>query len=176
MPAGRDLTDEEFIDIRRSIKGAMRRLARSNDYDDFYQSCWVAVLSALPRFSPEKGSLRSYAYTIAKGSLLDRFEKEGNRARILPRVPLDDHAEAPLRPESNLSDDEETALWNAIGSIRPCHAKALVDRYVHDMTVRDIAAKAGVVIRTADAYITKARRALRVKLGEVKHEESRDVT
>lgn len=161
---GRDLSDKEHVTIRKAIKGAIRRLARHEDYDDFYQSAWVAVLSALPRFDAKKGKLSTFAYDIAKGSMLDKMTKDVRRKELLQRVPLADRFAVPERPWSNMSDEEEKMVWDALNSIKPCHARAFVDRYVNEMMVPDVAARAGVTLRTAEFYILKGRKALQAKL------------
>lgn len=161
---GRDLSDEDHVTIRKAIKGAIRRRARNEDYDDFYQSAWVAVLSAMPRFDAKRGKLSTFAYDIAKGSMLDKLTKEYRRTELMHRVPLSERFTAPERPWSNLTDMEEKTVWDAVMSIKPSHAKAIIDRYYKDTSVSDLAKQTGVTFRTAESYLTKGRNAIREKL------------
>lgn len=91
------------------------------DYRDVLQEGWVRVLTMLPNWNPEKGSLQQFTHRMVRASMVDRKIKEesvaklSRRQRMAPpegyshRNPIDSVTETDF-PDQVVYPDFEAAL------------------------------------------------------------------
>ena len=131
--------------------------------DDCFQETFLSALRAYPRLQPGT-NLRAWILTIAGRKAIDH--ERGRRRRAIPV------AEVPEVPAhgSPGSPDGEPELWRAVRQLPPMQRGAIVQRYVLDLSYREVAEVLGCSEEAARANAHEARRRLRARLLAAKEE------
>jgi RNA polymerase sigma-70 factor, ECF subfamily len=139
--------------------------------EDLTEQVFLQALSALPRFeergSGELSTFRVWLFQIARNALAN--ERRGRQRH--PRVPLDAALELPaMGPDPASQSAERDVLARALRAIARLpgdRRRALVLRFVEEMTTQEIA---GVMGRSEGAVRVLIHRALRAVADELRRD------
>jgi len=173
--AGRVHHVREATDIESLVAGYstyVRRLALSilgepGEVDDAVQETFLAAYRNLERYRGEaspKTWLTSIAVNVCRGRLRKHKVKQSlqNALEAL-------HILAPQEatPEQKAVQDEAgRRLWHAVDSLDEKHRLVVALRYVHDLSIAEIAASLNINEGTVHSRLHYARHRLRIFLGE----------
>lgn len=156
---------ERFADLYRKYVAqvysfAFYELANHHDAEDVTERVFLSALSALPRFE-ERGdassSFRVWLFRIARNAISNHRRTLARRreaaADIVERAP------AELEPERlALRSEEHIRAWQAVAGLPADRRRALILRFVEEMSIAEIAA---VMERSEGAVRVLIHRALR---------------
>ena len=136
-------------------------LLNSQDAEDVAQEAFVYAFKNLDRFDPSRASFKTWLYTIAVSRCRNMYRRK--------RHPLLDlaqffHLAAPRSetPEAALAHrNARDAVSEALASLSPRLREALVLRYGHNLTYREIADMMDCPQKTAESRVRLAHEKLR---------------
>lgn len=136
-------------------------LLNRQDAEDVAQEAFVYAFKNLKRFDPSRASFKTWLYTIAVSRCRNMYRRK--------RHPLLDlaqffHIAAPRSetPEAALAHrNARDAVGDALASLSPRLREALVLRYGHNLTYREIADMMGCPQKTAESRVRLAHERLR---------------
>ncbi|MFN8376637.1 MAG: sigma-70 family RNA polymerase sigma factor [Anaerolineae bacterium] len=139
-------------------------LLNRQDAEDVAQEAFVYAFKNLKRFDPTRASFKTWLYTIAVSRCRNMYRRK--------RHPLLDlaqffHIAAPRSetPEAALAHrDARDAVGGALSTLSPRLREALVLRYGHNLTYREIADMMGCPQKTAESRVRLAHERLREML------------
>ena len=140
--------------------------------EDLTETVFLRALAALPRFDErgagEASTFRVWLFRIARHAL----RNERRRLRRHPEAPLDAALElaGPDDPEQQVATlDAARRAWRAVERLPAERRRAIVLRFVHEMTTREIA---GVMGRSEGAVRVLIHRGLRSVADELPREDT----
>jgi RNA polymerase sigma-70 factor (ECF subfamily) len=153
--------------LARVYSYASYELGNHHDAEDATEKTFLAALANLDRFDerarpedgPEASTFRVWLFRIARNVVANQ-----RRARLRhPEAPLDDAAAivapAPADPAAEaVRRDEAAAAWQAVARLPADRRRAIVLRFVDEMTTAEVAAILG---RSEGAVRVLVHRALR---------------
>jgi RNA polymerase sigma-70 factor (ECF subfamily) len=155
----------------------IRRLAISilddeSEADDAAQETFIAALHSLEHFRGESSQctwLTSIAVNICRGRLRKRkiIQTLQSTLQSLHLLHL-----APNSPEENtLQNESDQRLWQAVDNLDEKHRLAIILRYVHELSVPEIAAVLDISQGTIHSRLHYAREKLQADLGSLASQE-----
>jgi RNA polymerase sigma-70 factor (ECF subfamily) len=133
------------------------------DAEDVTQETFVYAFKNLRRFDARRASFKTWLYTIAVSRCRNTY-----RRKRLPLIDLlqvflhDTPAPKSESPESVLAiHDAKKAVENALSSLTPPLREAIVLRYGHGLTYREIAEIMRCPAKTAESRVRLAHERLR---------------
>ncbi len=136
------------------------------------QEVFVYVFRSLHKFDPQRGSFRTWLYTIT----ISRC-RNARRRKLLPQVALSDLLANGLEPASN--DDHHNSpernsmrraaqrlLADGLQTLSPRLREAVALRYGQGLTYREMADILGIPSKTAESRVRLAHQALRKVMDE----------
>jgi len=164
------------IEIERLMQAYypyIRRLALSilddeSEADDAAQETFIAACRSLESFRGE-ASPRTWLTRIAINSCRGRLRKR-KVLQTLQSTLQNLHLlrTAPVSPEENaLQNESDRRLWQAVDQLDEKHRLALILRYVHELTVPEIAAALDTNAGTVHSRLHYARKWLHAELGSL---------
>ena len=145
------------------LKGfMMRKGANAELAEDLVQDAMIAVWNKAGMFSPGKGSVTTWVYTIARNLRIDRLRREGSRYF----TDIDDYEEASDDPGSDeivMSKQQDLAVTEALDVLPADQREVIVMAFMDDMTQSEIAEKLDVPLGTVKSRMRLAYR----KMGSV---------
>ena len=127
--------------------------------EELVQDTFVRVWRSADRYDPERGSVRTFVYAIAKRAAIDQRRRVASRP--LPTVDVLDDADAD-EPYDRLITGLEVRA--ALGSLNPAHRETLELAYDEDLTQPQIAERLQIPLGTVKSRAHHALRALRAEL------------
>lgn len=136
-------------------------LLNRQDAEDVVQEAFVYAFKNVKRFDPSRASFKTWLYTIAVSRCRNTY-----RRRRHPLLDLAQffHIAAPRSetPEAALAHrNARDAVSHALSSLSPRLREALVLRYGHNLTYREIADMMGCPQKTAESRVRLAHERLR---------------
>jgi RNA polymerase sigma-70 factor, ECF subfamily len=143
---------------------ALRRLGDRQAAEEVVQDTLLAAWRHADRYDPDRGSVATWLFSIARNLTVDRGRRRSARPRLV--------AAAVDRPDRSVVTDAERALeaWQlseAIASLSLEHREAIVEVHYLGYTVREAAARLGVPEGTVKSRLYYGIRALRLRLEEL---------
>jgi RNA polymerase sigma-70 factor, ECF subfamily len=135
------------------------------DAEDVVQETFVYAFRNMGRYDPARGAFRTWLFTIA----ISRA-RNARRRKWLPSIDLatllhlgqEPAASDDLAPEAHaVRRDAHERLAQALGKISPRLREALVLRYGHDLTYREMAEVLDCPQKTAESRVRLGHEALR---------------
>lgn len=137
-------------------------LMNREDAEDVVQEAFVYAFKNLHRFDPSRASFKTWLYTIAISRCRNMYRRNrsllSELSQLLNTLP-DTRTET---PEAALAQQSaEAALQKALAALTPRLREALVLRYGHGLTYREMAEVIGCPAKTAESRVRLAHKALR---------------
>jgi len=140
------------------LKGfMMRKGANAELAEDLVQDAMIAVWNKAGMFSPGKGSVTTWVYTIARNLRIDRLRREGSRYF----TDIDDYEEASDDPASDdivIGRQQDAAVTEALQVLPDDQRQVIVMAFMDDMTQAEIADKLDVPLGTVKSRMRLAYR------------------
>ncbi len=129
--------------------------------EDLVQETFVRLWRSSPRFDPDRGSVKTFVFTLARRAAVDLWRRR--------REP---HAVAAHGPEQAVDDDSfeelllSLELRDALDELTANHREVLELHYRADLTQQQIADRLGIPLGTVKTRTYHALRALKRQLEE----------
>jgi len=140
------------------LKGfMMRKGANAELAEDLVQDAMIAVWNKAGMFSPGKGSVTTWVYTIARNLRIDRLRREGSRYF----TDIDDYEEASDDPASDdivIGRQQDAAVTEALQVLPDDQRQVIVMAFMDDMTQAEIADKLDMPLGTVKSRMRLAYR------------------
>ncbi len=121
--------------------------------EDITQDCFLVLVRAPERFDAQRGSLKTYLFSIARNLVLKAYRD--NR-----EVPLDGE-EYESTPDPAMAADLASAVEQAVASLPPLQREALVLFEYEGFTLEEVAQVSGVDVGTIKSRLHRARERLK---------------
>ena len=171
--AGQEDAFDEFFEghFSRLYRFALPRLQQEGDAaEDVVQITLSKALAGLKSYRGE-AALFTWLCTICRREIANHLERRGRRPQTIAlvedspdvRAALDSLAATLGRdPESEVHGKEIARLVHVTLDILPrAYGDALEWKYVHDLSVKEIAARLNLGAKAAESLLTRARQAFR---------------
>lgn len=143
-------------------------LMNQQDAEDVAQDTFVYAFKNLHRYDSSRAALKTWLYTIAISRCRNQYRRNRSLlteiSQIINTLP-GPRSETPEAAHAQQSANE--ALVQALASLSPRLREAVVLRYGHGMTYREMAEVVGCPPKTAESRVRLAHRALRGTLQPV---------
>lgn len=146
-------------------------LLHRQDAEDVVQEVFVYVFRSLHKYDPQRGSFRTWLYTIT----ISRC-RNARRRKLLPQVALSDllaNGLEPASPEEHSSPERNSMrraaqrlLADGLQTLSPRLREAVALRYGQGLTYREMADILGIPSKTAESRVRLAHQALRKVMDE----------
>ena len=165
-----------FAELYNQFASGMYRLCYSlllnkQDAEDISQEAFVYAFKNLARFNADKASFKTWLYMIAVSRCRNTY-----RRKRLPQINLSQlfqlNVSAPQSesPEANLARSvAEDQLLSALATLKPQLREAVVLRYGHGLTYREISEVMNCPPKTAESRVRLAHNKLRGLLQPIGH-------
>ena len=139
-------------------------LMNRQDAEDVMQESFVYGFKNLHRYNSERASFKTWLYTIALSRCRNLYRR-GRWWNIAGLLSLDLPAPYSDAPEARLADhDAKAAIEVALSSLSPRLREAVILRYGHNLTFREMAEVIGCPQKTAESRVRLAHDQLRAVL------------
>lgn len=150
-----------------------RMLGSSHAAEDVLHDCFLSLLRSTGRFDPDRASLRTYLFGIARNLCLKHFRASAFEVEIDP-----DFEEAPASADARPLDDLlelelAAAVREAVAALTPLQREAVILFEYERLSLAEIAEVVGTDAGTVKSRLHRARRHLRRALAPYYKSESR---
>lgn len=128
--------------------------------EELVQETWLRVWRSASRFDPERGTVRTFVFTIARRVAVDLWRRPSSRV-FAPE--LQDAVAVEARVDEVLLS---VTVREAMSSLSPAHREVLELVYDEDLKLADVAARLRIPLGTVKTRVHHALRALRRELTE----------
>jgi len=138
-------------------------LLNQQDAEDIVQETFVYAFKNLRRYDASKAAFKTWLYTIAVSRCRNTYRRKRPSLVDLSQI-LQMRLAAPTsqRPESEMAKrDAETMIETALASLSDNLREAVILRYAHGLTYREIAAVMNCPQKTAESRVRLAHEKLR---------------
>ena len=144
----------------------MRKGSSSEQAEDLVQEALVAMWSKAALYSPEKGSVATWAFTIARNLRIDRLRRE--RAQLYQTLEdFDAEDETPSAHDAMARAQEDTAVGRALAQIPAEQRELLILSYVDDVPQSEIARRLQIPLGTVKSRMRLGYQRLRILLEQI---------
>ena len=150
--------------LRRGFRFALALTHDESRAEDLLQDAWVAMLR---RDAPRHVG---YLFRTIRNRFLDLVKRE----RLVTLEPLDSHGDDPELAFLDVMSSwpDSTAVYQALGELRPVEREAIYLNAVEGYTVREVSALTEQPLGTVSSLIQRARRTLSQRLQPERSEET----
>lgn len=161
-------SEEAFEALYRELRPLLwpmlvRMLGTKEDAEEVFHDALLKFRDALPRFDPERGSARTFAFTIARNLALSRLRKRKARPQRLEP----DIAELPGLGRANpAANEDRVRVQTALARLAPLERALLEAAFYQGYSHRELAEAFGLPLGTTKSKLRRALLKLRRALGE----------
>ncbi len=141
----------------------MRKGATAEQAEDLVQETMIAVWSKAALYAPDRGSVATWIFTIARNLRIDRLRREKSNQF----TDLDDYdapSDDPAQDETLRRIQEDGAVAKALAQIPAEQRELLILSYVEDMPQSEIAARLQIPLGTVKSRMRLAYRRMKKML------------
>lgn len=134
--------------------------------EDLVQEAMLAIWTKAGLYDPERGSVTTWVFTIARNLRIDRIRRESS----MPLTDLDDYDEASGDPASDeivSKREEQEYVARALKEIPPEQREVLMLSFVEDVPQTEIAARLKLPLGTVKSRMRLAYNRLRKSLEQL---------
>ena len=157
-----------FAALGPCVKGMlMRQGADSAIAEDITQETFISLWRRAESFSPERGAVTTWLFTIARNHRIDRLRREAPWQELTDQQEL---AEAPEpRPDQALESLQiQSRVRAVLKTVPPEQAEVVRLAYGDGLSHNEIAARLGVPLGTVKTRMTLAYRKIRSALQDLR--------
>ena len=144
---------------KRLYRFGMQMLGNSGLAEEMVQETFVRLWRTAGRFDPEKASVGTYLYVIARSVAADIHKRPSSR----PLMPVED-VDVPPQPDSVDQILDSMMVREAFESLSPGHAQVLRLAQEEGLTQSQIAERLGLPLGTVKTRMFHGMRAMRAAL------------
>ena len=141
----------------------MRRGASPEQAEDLVQEAMISVWTKAGLYNPDKGSVLTWVFTIAKNLRIDRIRKEASMP-LAELIDYDAPSDEPGHDEMLMRRQESQQVARALTEIPPEQKQVLMLSFVEDMPQMEIARRLGLPLGTVKSRMRLAYMRLRKTL------------
>lgn len=155
---------------------ALAILGNPDEAEDATQQTLIAAVLNFDRYRPGS-NLRAWLYTIAVNTCRGHLRKRKTLQTLMTSLQaIRSLASSPPTPEESILQSEaDSQLWCAVNALNERHRLPIVLRYVHGLSIREIAQVLDVKEGTVHSRLHYACRKLEKHLGRSDFEKSCEV-
>ena len=148
--------------------------------EEIAQETFIRAWQAKASFDPDKASISTWLFTIARRLALNELDRASRRYEVSGQVAtdnpsiVDEHQDnQQLNPQEKLQQSElKQALWQALKTLSPHNRSLLALAYLKDLEFAAIAEIEGIPVGTVKSRLHRIRQQLKSILsGESVHEQ-----
>ena len=162
--------DEFYEEHVRELYGFVFRLVRGDPQTaaDVFQDTWLDAISRIEQFDPNRGELRSWLFGIARRRVAMHWRQRTARSNA-PGTAREEIAVESLDgaavPDDVIEHLEQAAVVQAsLLALPPERRRVLVEKYVEELSVAQIAARTGKSPKAVESLLSRAREQFRTLL------------
>jgi RNA polymerase sigma-70 factor (ECF subfamily) len=144
---------------------AFRALGDRQLAEDVVQEVFVRGWRSSGAFDPDKGSLRTWLFAIARNAMVDALRRRGGRETVAPEV-WDVAGERPVPHDPMDQLLQRIQLEEALARLSPEHRQVVVRVYFGGQTCAELGEELGIPAATLRSRLYYGVRALRLVLEE----------
>ncbi len=141
----------------------LRRGASPEQAEDLVQEAMISVWTKAGLYNPDKGSVLTWVFTIAKNLRIDRIRKEASMP-LAELIDYDAPSDEPGHDEMLMRRQESQQVARALTEIPPEQKQVLMLSFVEDMPQMEIARRLGLPLGTVKSRMRLAYMRLRKTL------------
>ncbi len=141
----------------------MRRGASPEQAEDLVQEAMISVWTKAGLYNPDKGSVLTWVFTIAKNLRIDRIRKDASMP-LAELIDYDAPSDEPGHDEMLMRRQESQQVARALTEIPPEQKQVLMLSFVEDMPQMEIARRLGLPLGTVKSRMRLAYMRLRKTL------------
>jgi RNA polymerase sigma-70 factor (ECF subfamily) len=162
--------DEVYEEHVRELYGFVFRLVRGDPQAaaDLFQDTWLDALGHVGQFDPKRGELRCWLFGIARRRVAlhwrQRLAHGGTAAVAGAEIPVEvlDGAVVPYDVIEHL--EQAAVVQASLLALPPERRQVLVEKYVEELSVAQIAARTGKSPKAVESLLSRAREQFRALL------------
>lgn len=153
-----------FLFFGPRVKALMVKSGADRDLaEDIMQDVMLSVWNKVDQYSPERGSVSAWIYTIARNTRIDRLRRSSSRPHEdVDTIEIASNADS---PEEALNANQRAERVAEALEVLPEDQRQIIDyAYVHDMSQTEIARKLQLPLGTVKSRMRLAYTKLRERL------------
>jgi RNA polymerase sigma-70 factor (ECF subfamily) len=144
----------------------MRKGSTSEQAEDLVQEAMISLWSKAALYSPEKGSVATWVFTVARNLRIDRLRRE--RAQLYETLEdFDAEDETASAHDVMARAQEDTAVTKALAQIPEEQRQLLILSYVDDVPQSEIAQRMNIPLGTVKSRMRLGYQRLRKLLEQI---------
>ena len=162
--------DEVYEEHVHELYGFVYRLVRGDPQTaaDVFQDAWLDAIRHIGQFDPKRGELHSWLFGIARRRVAlhwrQRLARGDTAAAARAEIPVE-VLDGAIVPNDVIEHLEQAAVVQAaLLALPPERRRMLVDKYVEDLSVNQIAARTGKSPKAVESLLSRAREQFRALL------------
>ena len=157
-----------FVYFGPRIKALMLKAGADHSMaEDLVQDVMMTVWRKVELYSPERGAVSTWIYTIARNARIDRLRR--NSSRPYEDIEgMDFASDDPSSEEETFANQRIERVGQALAELPDDQRRIIELAYLHDKPQSEIADKLGVPLGTVKSRMRLAYGKLKVKLEEVR--------
>ena len=162
--------DEFYDEHAPELYGFVFRLLRGDPQTvaDVFQDTWLDAISHIGQFDPKRGRLRSWLYGIARRRVAlhwrQRLARHGEGAATREDIPVEDMDGAVVPDDILVHLEQADVVQASLLALPPERRQVLVEKYVEELSVAQIAARIGKSPKAVESLLSRAREQFRTLL------------
>lgn len=158
-----DLATQIFAEHGSVIRTMIRQhVTGADEEDEVYQNLYLSLVCNPPAQAPI--NVPAYLNTIIRNDVIDAVRRRKSAQQMVGRYAMHQAREEMESPPDDVvtQAEEVQRVTGLVGELLPAReAMAVIDRYVYDYSLTDIALHMGVTPRTASRYVCVGIRRVR---------------
>lgn len=162
--------DEFYEQNVHEMYGFVFRLVRGDPQiaADVLQDTWLDAIRHIEQFDPERGELRSWLYGVARRRVAlhwrQRLARSGTVAAVSEETSFESLDGAVVLDDVVEHLEQAAVVQASLLALPPERRQVLIDKYVDELSVAQIAARTGKSPKAVESLLTRAREQFRTLL------------
>ena len=159
--------DEFYEEHVRELYGFVFRLVHGDPQTaaDVLQDTWLDAINHIGQFDPKRGEPRSWLFGIARRRVAlhwrQRLTRGGTAAAARAEIPVE-VLDGAVVPDDVIEHLEQAAVvQSSLLALPPERRQVLVEKYVEELSVAQIAARTGKSPKAVESLLSRAREQFR---------------